>query len=395
MVVSFPRQSTIPMAPQRHKILFVTPGLRQGGAERQLLELIRRLPDRFEPVLCLYEAESVHYREYLVPGEPRHVVGSRWMSLRGLARLARIIAEERPAILHSYRDRSNFWTRLAMQLYGVSVPILITSVRNRGIAPFNLLTESIFADFTDKVLSNSVGVRDELRCWAHVPESKLAVIHNFANLTQFRPPADGERQAARERFSLAATDQAWVLPGRISMQKHQIGLLAALRSLRQEGRLPAHERFLLAGRERDHTYSRIVRALIERWGLGRHVRLLGSVTDVLALYHAADLALLPSLYEGMPNAVIEAQACGLPVLVSRAANADGLVAPGITGFEVPTADRHALAAELKKAFACSPEELRGLGEQGRERVRRMLDNESLLGMFTSLYDRLLAERSLG
>jgi glycosyltransferase involved in cell wall biosynthesis len=382
------------MASHRHKILFVTPGLRQGGAERQLLELIRRLPDRFEPVLCLYEAEGVHYREYLAPGEPRHVVGKHWMSPRGLARLARIIAEERPAILHSYRDRSNFWTRLAMQVHGVSVPIVITSVRNRGIAPLNLLTESIFADFTDRVLSNSVGVRHELRSWARVPEAKLAVIHNFANLDQFRPPAAGERESARSRFGLAATDQAWVLPGRISFQKHQLGLLAALRSLRRAGRLPAGVRFLLAGRERDRTYSRVVRALVERWDLAAHVRLLGSVTDVLALYHAADLVVLPSLYEGMPNAVIEAQACGLPVLVSRAANADRLVAPGATGFEVPTADRHALAVELEKAFACSPEELRVLGERGRARVARMLDNESLLGMFTSLYDRLLALKGL-
>jgi glycosyltransferase involved in cell wall biosynthesis len=388
-------RATLPnMATPRHKILFVTPGLRQGGAERQLLELIRRLPERFDPVLCLYEAESVHYREYLAPGEPRHVVGKHWRSPRGLARLARIIAEERPAILHSYRDRSNFWTRLAMQLYGVSVPILITSVRNRGIGPLNLLTESVFADFTDHVLSNSIGVREELRSWAHVPEAKLAVIHNFANLAQFRPPADGERTAARQRFDLAATDQAWVLPGRISLQKHQLGLLVALRNLRQAGRLPAHARFLLAGRERDRTYSRVVRALVERWQLAGQVRLLGSVSDVLSLYHAADLVVLPSLYEGMPNAVIEAQACALPVLVSRAANADGLVAPGTTGFEVPTADRHALAAALDEAFVCSPEELRAMGVRGRERVTRMLDNESLLGMFTALYDRLLAAKGL-
>ena len=382
------------MITPRHKILFVTPGLRQGGAERQLLELIRRLPDRFEPVLCLFEAEEMHYRDFLPPGQPRHVVGSRRMGLSGLRRLAQIIEQEQPAILHSYRDRANLWTRVAMQLFGVRVPILITSVRNRGIDPLNLLTESTFADFTDRVLSNSVGVRDELRAWARVPEGKLQVIPNFVDFESFRPPRPGEREAARRRFEVSADHRVLVLSGRISMQKHQLGLLAALQILRRSGRLPDHVRILLAGRERDRTYSRLVRSLIQRWGLEGQVRLLGPISDVLAVYHAADAAILPSLYEGMPNAVIEAQACGLPVLVSRAANADDLVRPGESGIEVPTANRRALADGLGQLFRASDLELTTMGAKALASVSATLDNDLLLESFTSLYDRLLTSRGL-
>ena len=57
------------------KILFVIPGLRQGGAERQLLELMRRLPPRFAPTLCVYDGTNNHYGAELPPGEPRHVLG--------------------------------------------------------------------------------------------------------------------------------------------------------------------------------------------------------------------------------------------------------------------------------------------------------------------------------
>jgi glycosyltransferase involved in cell wall biosynthesis len=187
------------MTRPRYKILFVTPGLRQGGAERQLLELIRRLPDRFEPVLCLFDAEEMHYRDHLPAGQPRHVLGCRRMGFAGLKKLAGIIASERPAILHSFRDRANLWTRVAMQMFGVRVPILITSVRNRGIDFLNLLTESSFADFTDRVLSNSVGVQRELRSWARVPEGKLQVIPNFVDFGSFRPPLAGAREAFRPR----------------------------------------------------------------------------------------------------------------------------------------------------------------------------------------------------
>ena len=382
------------MTRPRHKILFVTPGLRQGGAERQLLELIRRLPDRFEPVLCLFEDEEMHYRDFLPAGQPRHVLGCRRMGWSGLRKLAEIIASERPAILHSHRDRANLWTRVAMQVFGVRVPILITAVRNRGIDPLNLLTESTFADFTDRVLSNSVGVRDELRSWARVPEGKLQVIPNFVDFGSFRPSQAGEREAARRRFELSASDRVLVLSGRISVQKHQLGLIGALRILRSSGRLPDHARILLAGRERDRTYSRLVRFLIRQSQLEKHVRLVGPVSDVLSVYHAADAAILPSLYEGMPNAVIEAQACGLPVLVSRAANADGLVRPGESGIEVRTANRHALADGLDQLLRASDAELAAMGAKARTQVSAVLDNDVLLRAFTSLYDGLLVSRGL-
>jgi glycosyltransferase involved in cell wall biosynthesis len=375
---------------QRHKILFVIPGLRQGGAERQLLELVRRLPDRFEPMLCVFEADEIHYQEYLAPGEPRHVLGAHKISRASLRKLAGIIADEKPAIVHCYRDRANLWTRVAMKVHGVYPPILITSVRNRGLDLLNLLTEATLAKFTDRVLTNSVGVRDDLRRWARVPGEKIQVIPNFVDLTRFRPPASGEREAARQKFGLATTDQVLVLPGRVSIQKHQLGLLAALRRVSKAGGLPRNTRILLAGRERDRLYSRLVRRFIVRWGLSDCIRLVGSVSDVLGLYHSADLVLMPSLYEGMPNAVIEGHACGLPVLVSRAANVDHLVVPGQTGFEVPTADRHALAETLARVLTLSKTELETMGQRGREHMLRMLDNEAILGMFTSLYDRLLA-----
>jgi len=380
------------MALARTKILYVTPGLRQGGAERQLLELMRRLPDRFEPVLCVFEADEVHYGEYLLPGQPRHVLGASVMTWSGLRKLAKIIAEERPGIVHAYRDHANFWTRMAMQLFGTSGPVVITSVRNRALEPLNLLTESVFADFTYRVLSNSRGVDRELRVWARVPEGKLQVIPNFVELDLFRPALPEQRQAARRRFDLGPEDRVLAQPGRVSLQKHQIGLLLALRSLKAAGRLGGKPRLLFAGRDSDRIYAWAVRRLIDRWGLADTVRVLGPVPDVLALYHAADAVVMPSLYEGMPNAVIEAQACGLPVVVSRAANADGLVVHGETGFEVKTADHRELVDALASILTAPEADLREMGRRGRRRMAEVLDNEVLLEMFTSLYDRALAAR---
>jgi glycosyltransferase involved in cell wall biosynthesis len=171
-----------------------------------------------------------------------------------------------------------------------------------------------------------------------------------------------------------------------------VGLMFALWSLRREGRLPAHVRVLLAGRARDVVYSRLVRGLVRLFGLEGHVRFLGAVTEMVSLYHAADAVLLPSLYEGMPNAVIEGQVCGLPALVSRAANEDDLVIDGETGFEIPTADRDALAAALGRLIALDEEARAAMGARGRARVTRLLDQDAILAQVVSLYDRLLAAK---
>jgi glycosyltransferase involved in cell wall biosynthesis len=373
------------------KILFVIPGLRQGGAERQLLELMRRLPARFTPTLCVYDGTQIHYGGELPAGEPRHVLGLERMTPRGLRSLARVIEAERPDILHSYRDRSNLWTRVAMAVHGVRVPVVIVSVRNRNLDPLNLLAEEHLIDSTDLVLANSEGIRRELVGRARVPADRIQVIPNFIDTGRFHPPSPEERQAARARWELG-DELALLLPGRLTPQKHQAGLMFALWKLRREGRLPAHARILLAGRTRAAVYTRVVRALVKLFGLQGQVRFLGPVTEMVSLYHAADGLLLPSLYEGMPNAVIEGQVSGLPAVVSRAANEDALVVDGEGGLEVPTADSDALAEAIARLCGMTAEERADMGRRGHARVTRMLDQEAILGRIVALYDRLLEQK---
>lgn len=376
---------------RRFKVLLFIPHLQQGGAERQILELMTKLPPRFEPVLCVWK-DAVHYREYLPPGQPRHVLDVAEMGQRGLHRLIEVLRLEKPHIIHSYRDKANLWARLAARRAGV--PIVLTGVRNRAMAPLYLATEWYLSQQTDRVLTNSVGVRQELIHWARVQPEKIQIIHNFIDLDRFRPPSPGERAAARARFHLADNELVLVVPGRISFQKHQMGLARAIARLKARGRWPAHVRVLLAGRERDRFYA----ALFPRWaswlGVEGIFARMGTVTDMAALYHAADAVVMASLWEGLPNAVLEAQSSGLPVLVSHAANVDGIVLDGDSGFEVPTFDCGALCAGLGRLIESSPEERRRMGERGRAHVAAAFSPQRVLNETVALYDRLLAEKGL-
>jgi glycosyltransferase involved in cell wall biosynthesis len=377
---------------KRHKVLLFVPNLQQGGAERQILELMTRLPPRFETTLCLYE-DVVHYREYLPPGEPKNVLGARRMGRRGLDRLVEVLRREQPDILHSYRDKANFWARLASPR--ARVPIVITACRSRAMHVVHLATEQWLSERSDRVIANSEGVRRELVGLAGVPSEKVQVLHNFIDVEKFHLPSAEERNAARTRWGLGDGELALLLPGRVGLQKHQLGLAFALARLKRAGRLPARLRVLLAGRNRDKLYAFMLPRVLKWLGLEGLVTFLGPVSDMVSLYHAADALVLPSLYEGLPNAVLESHASGLPAVVSHAANVDRLVLDGESGFEVPTFDHEALSEALARLFVLPAAERRAMGARGRAHIVANFSVDRVLAETVRLYDGLLAAKGLG
>jgi glycosyltransferase involved in cell wall biosynthesis len=378
-----------------YKVLLFIPHLQQGGAERQILELMRRLPSRFEPTICVYRddaADNAHYRDYLHEGTRTVSLGVDDMGVVGLRRFVKLIRDEKPAILHSYRDRANLWARVARLV--TDIPVVLTSVRNRYQGPLYGPAEFLLQRQSDRVLTNSRGIEDELVNWSRVAPERIQVINNFVDLEAFRPPAPGEREAARASFGFAPEEIILLLPGRFAMQKHQLGLGVSLAILERRGRLPKHVRIVFAGRKRDKVYSRLVPPGMRLLGVGHHIEYLEPVKDMLRLYHAADALVMPSLFEGMPNAVLEAHASALPAVVSRAANRDQIVIDGVSGFEVGTIDPFGLANAIDKMVNASPEQRRQMGARGREHVSVDFHPDRILEETVALYDELLARNGV-
>jgi hypothetical protein len=105
-----------------------------------------------------------------LPPSLRFILGLRRMSLPGLHSLEEVLALERPEIL---RDKANFWARVAV--LRVPVPIVLTSVRSRAMRLLYLLSEWRLSRRSDRVLTNSEGMRRELTRWARVDASKIHV----------------------------------------------------------------------------------------------------------------------------------------------------------------------------------------------------------------------------
>jgi glycosyltransferase involved in cell wall biosynthesis len=102
----------------------------------------------------------------------------------------------------------------------------------------------------------------------------------------------------------------------------------------------------------------------------RHVGHVGHVTGLADYYRLMDLAVFPSLWEGMPNAVLEAMACGIPVLTSDAGALPNLVLPGETGWRVPRHALHRLGDAVEEILTLPVEERQAIGLRGRDWVAK-------------------------
>lgn len=154
----------------------------------------------------------------------------------------------------------------------------------------------------------------------------------WADPRQFRPPSESERRAARARISLElglSDDSRWLLMvGRLDAQKNPMLLLAALERLVENGQRDVNLLIVGEGQLRSQ-----MEEVIDRNGLADRVRFLGlkSIDEVAGLLHTADLFVMSSAYEGMPMAVIEALASGVPVATTRVGEVALVLNDGVCG----------------------------------------------------------------
>ena len=157
-------------------------------------------------------------------------------------------------------------------------------------------------------VANSDLVAREIADWLAVPARRIRVVENGVDTAKFRPPSARERAAARASFGLDADSPVVAFVGSGFQRKGAFELVEALA-------LPPfrHVHALIAGHDRQ---LKMLRRCVNGLDIVKRVQIMGGIADPLPVYHAADVFALPSLYDPMPNAALEALACGLPLLVT-------------------------------------------------------------------------------
>lgn len=229
------------------------------------------------------------------------------------------------------------------------------------------------------VICNSVLVRDEMQRYYGVPAGKLMVIENGVDLDDFHPRLAAQwRAAQRQALGIAADTPVFLYVGSGFARKGVAPLLAAVARMNCR-----QARLVIVGTDRK---SAAFERQARRLGLAGRVHFVGAQQDVRPFYAMADAFVLPTRYDPMPNAALEAMACGLPIITSTTCGIAARVIDGENGFVCDALDVFKLAEHLDQLAA--PGAASAMRPAARAAVAD-LDLEAMAGKLIGLYHQLL------
>lgn len=366
------------------RVVLVIGQLQQGGAEGQLVALAKGLAgSSYDPaVACLSEVFEPHgtaLREAGIPVEilPRH--GHRDLS-RARA-LAEYLKKREAGIVHSWLVGANAYAYLAARLAGI--PRLVVSSRTSMPAPGGVswMIHSWVFRSAAAVIANAEAVRAFTAAHYRTPEERIHVVRNGVDLESYRA-ASGSRGKARREMGAADGDVVVGTLGRLSREKNLELFVDLAAGLTREN---PRTRFAIVG-EGPHR-PRIERA-VEEAGLDGVVRFLGARADVPRILAGLDLFVMTSDTEGLPNAIMEAMAAGLPVVATRVGGTHEIVVDGTTGRLVPRGLLVPLLEAVRPLVKDAALRSR-MGMAGRERIRSEFSVENMIAGTRAVYERIL------
>ncbi len=296
--------------------------------------------------------------------------------LAGL-RLRRFLSEHRFDVVHFHTSRAHSMAPFAAGLAGTRVV-----TRRMDYVPSRLSASCLYNRSVEAVAAISEEVANALRAGG-VSSKLITIIPSGVDCRRFAPPTPEQRTAAREALGLAADQVAVAAVGGLELRKGHRYLLEAIAQLR--GPRPNIRCFIAGdGSQRD--------ALAEqarRMGLENSLRMLGGIGDPRTLFWAIDIYVQPSVKEGLGVALLEAMACGLPPVASRAGGMVEVIEDRRSGLLVEAADSSALAQAISELID-SPAARSSIGAAARERVVRNFSMETMAQQTLALYQSSLA-----
>ena len=337
-----------------------------GGPERQIVGVARALDrSRFTPIIITFVCHPNEERPLLtearkagIPTATVHMPTT--FDPRGAIRLIRLLRSTCVRLLCTRGYKGDILGLLAGR--ALSLPVVVTCGGWTGHTLLVRLYEWLdrFAcRIADRVIAVSEAMRQQVIQMGGAPAS-VVVVPNAVDSEQFAP---GDGSLARAEMGIPQDATVIASVGRLSPEKGHRYLVEAVSLLQSER--PYHLLLVGDGPERAR-----LEAMVKSLGLSPVTTFLGWRLDVVDLYRASDIVALPSLTEGMPNAALEAMACGKPVVASDVGGVAEALCCGEAGLLVPTAQPAALAGALSYLME-RPELAQSLGQRGREKARRM------------------------
>ena len=383
-------------------ILYLIDTLQTGGTERSLLDITGRLDrDRFRPVVCrAYEGDELQSR-FAATDTPVVTLGlkGKYHLLRGARRFARLIRQTRPALVHTSLFRSDQigrmacrWTRTPLVSSFVNVsyePVRVRENPHLSARKLDILRriDAFSARWVDRFHAVSETVLASNCRYLGISSDRVEVIPRGRVIGQFQPLSSTERQRVRSELGVSTADPLFLNVGRLVDQKGQAHLIRAMARLRDK--LPtAHVLLAGDGWNRDH-----LNHLAREIQVDSKVTFLGTRGDIPALLAASDIFVFPTLYEGLPGALVEAMLAGKPILASDIAEVREAIRPGVDGVLVPPANDQALADAMVE-LANNHAQCKQYAANARRSALASYDIDQVVRATERFYEQTLSSRCL-
>ncbi len=370
---------------QKKHIVFLTDNLHDpdaGGAERKIYELAAQLSkaDFKISIASLYCESSAAAQSITAMGSAlfvfpvKRIYGlSGW--IEGI-KFLRFLKEERVDILQTYHFASDIWGTFWARRAGVRK--IISNRRDMGFwrGPRHIQMYRLINRWVDKIVVVSQAVKDVVMREEGVAENKIDVIYNGVDLsaTPDRPPAD----RVKEMLGIGKSEPVIMHVANFKEIKGHKFLLEAFAGVIK--RFPDARLVLIGEDELQGTLQRRAGEL----GVLEKTLFLGKRNDVRRLLSTADICVLPSLSEGMSNAILEYMDAGKPVVATRVGGNPETVVDGQTGILVEPKDAKGLAGALERLLKNTDVRL-AMGDAARRRAEEIFDIRKMFRRYEELF----------
>jgi glycosyltransferase involved in cell wall biosynthesis len=377
----------------KSKLLILITQMERAGAQKVAITQAHYFHERgYNVTLCFFYdkynlvAELVKQHEFsIINLNAKRINGSRVGNLvraiRAFWRLFIHLKRQKIDIVETMTHYSNV---IGIPLAWLArVPVRVSSQRN-ALDDFprwflRLDAAIVNSSMTDCMIAVSEQTRRYCIDIEGMKPEKVITIRNGIAPERFRTFSSDyqERERARAELAIPVTSPVIITIARLHPQKGHEYLIEASKQILQNY---PNTIFVLVG---DGDKRAQIEQLIQASGISTNFRVLGSRADVPRLLHMADIFVLPSLYEGMPNVVLEAMASQLPVVATAVDGTPEVVVDGETGMLVPPADPTALACAIEQLIA-NPVLRNTFGQSGLQRILAYFSEEAMCQQYEHL-----------
>ena len=376
-------------------IVHIVYRLATGGLENGVVNLINRLPAQSwrHAVVSLTDVDPA-FAARITRSNVRCIALNKGPGhgLRLYPRIVALLRELKPAIVHT---RNLAALEAVLPAWIAGVPARVHGEHGRDVGDLDgsrvryQRVRRLFRPFVTRYVAVSPDLQRYLHERIGVPESRIDQIYNGVDTARFCPAPGG--RAAIDACPFQGP-RYWLVGtvGRIEAVKDQGNLARAfVAAVNADPEARARLRLVIVG---DGKLKSAVEAILESAGVRDLAWFAGERADVVPILQGLDCFVLPSLAEGVSNTILEAMACGLPVVATRVGANMELVEEDTTGRTVPAADSEALARAIGGYFA-APGMARDHGQAARRRVERKFNLERMVENYHRVYSDLLAGRA--